>query len=117
MKHMIRSYGLFFGLLIIFQSTHVHSSELLNAKIRLHFNKNFPNLLFIRSDKWQIKESCHTDQNWNYVLPLKSYEDKAMYAMLLSASIAEKKISLRGTSECSADSINTIEILNSIFLD
>jgi hypothetical protein len=117
MKDIIKGVGLMLCCLIVFQPINVSSSEIVSAKIRLHFNKSFPNLLFIKSDKWQIKISCHTDSNWNYVLPLESSEDKAFYAMLLGASIAGKSLTLRGTGECSAGSINTIEKLNSVFLD
>jgi|SRR5690606_19083858 len=76
-----------------------------------------------KSEKVYIKTSvarpsgsptCHTN-SWTFVLPLVTEAEKAIYAALLSAKSAGKKVNLVGTGECGTyatiETLNRIEVL------
>lgn len=75
---------------------------------RVNINKPLGNLVFIRTSQPPTPSGCHTDTNWNFVMPYDSELDKAMYSMLLSAMASNMTVELHGSGSCSVPSIETL---------
>jgi hypothetical protein len=80
----------------------------------LNINKAIGSMVFIKTSadpSTQQKISCHTDQYWNFVLPLASDADKSIYTALLTALATQSKVTLGGNGTCGSYSL--IETLSS----
>lgn len=82
---------------------------------KLNLNRSLGSKIFIRtsaSPQEQTRIECHTDNNWNFVLPLESDLDKSIYSSLLAALASGKTVTLTGTNGCDESSgYSTIETL------
>ena len=55
---------------------------------------------------------CVTNHAWNYTLPIVTDQDKARFAMLLTAQASGRSVSLNGTGSCSE--FGSVESLSGI---
>ena len=70
---------------------------------RLSINRGVPQKIFISTStpvSLQSHPSCATDTNWNFVIPLVSDTDKALYATLLAAYTSQSLVDLVGPDAC-----------------
>lgn len=111
--------GLLIALLILpfFYVVKAHAgSNISNVTIeKLHINKSIGEVLFIVTSSDQSKVGCHTDNNWNYVMPLTSELDKTLYSALLAAYVSQSKVQIIGTGECGSAFAN-IESLDKFYI-
>jgi hypothetical protein len=107
--------GLLFSSALVAQA----STRLSNVTIdRLGYDKNFPDVIFIRTSippSGQSRISCHTDNNWNYVLATTLPIEEKMFSAILAAQSTKQKLTLRGSGECGA--FNTIEQLRIVYAE
>ena len=77
------------------------ASALHNVTIeRIGYDKNFPDVVFIRTIFSPIEQqriTCHTDNNWNYVLATASTIEEKMYSAILAAHASKQSISFIGS--------------------
>lgn len=82
---------------------------------KLNLNLGLGSKVFIRtsvSPQEQARIGCHTDNNWNFVLPLENNLDTSIYSSLLAALASGKTVTLVGTNNCNENSgYPTIETL------
>jgi hypothetical protein len=84
------------------------------AVVKISSSKAYGEILFIKTDKAKTGiPTCHSNLSWDFVLPLVSEHDKKLYAMLLSARVAQTPLSLSGTGTC--DHFGSIETLVGIW--
>jgi hypothetical protein len=104
---------LFVTILLLGSASFASASTLQGVKItRLHINRGLPQKVFITTStpvSAQPHPACATDLQWNYVMPLVTDTEKAMYASLLAAYTSQSSIDLIGPDAC--DVYPTIESL------
>ena len=110
----------YFALLMLVSFSSISmSTELTGVSIdELHFNRGLGNKVFIRTSilpQNQGKITCHTDNNWNYVLPLANEVDRSIYATLLAALSSGKLVRIWDSNSCDSSSgYSTIESLHAV---
>lgn len=78
------------------------ASQLNNVSVEaININKGLGAHLFIRTSAAPVQNGCHTDPNWNYVLPLNDDLSKHIFSILLAAQTSKAKVTLTGTGTCS----------------
>ena len=67
----------------------------------LNIDRPLGELLFISTNVTPTPHGCHSDGNWNFVLPIATNIDKQIHASLLAAMMSGKKVDIEGSGECS----------------
>lgn len=78
----------------------------------LNIEKPLGELAFVSTSAAPTPHGCHTDVNWNFVLPVSTSLDRQIYASLLAAMLSGKKVDIEGASTCS--SFTTIESIKRV---
>lgn len=82
-------------------TTQVQALTLSGVKLKsLNLDKGAGEAVFISTTVPTTVRGCHTDLNWNFVLPLSTAFDRAVYASLLSALTTGKPVDIEGTNDC-----------------
>jgi hypothetical protein len=67
--------------------------------------------VYIRASVAPVVGGCLVDGNWNFVLPIQTDMDKALYSALLAAQAQKAKVRLYGTGTCAVG----VELLSTVF--
>jgi hypothetical protein len=92
------------SLLIItlsFISGITQASEISNTKItRTMMDATYGSKLFIQVEGSPVRENCHINGTWDYVLSTDDDFGKQMLSQILTAHAANKSIKIKGNDNC-----------------
>ncbi|QDO85850.1 hypothetical protein FM037_24550 [Shewanella psychropiezotolerans] len=79
----------------------VFASEIVDTTItRLMMDSTYGQKVFIKTAGVVTRDNCHSTATWDYVLSTDSEFGKQVYAQLLTAYAAKKKLKLVGSGVC-----------------
>jgi hypothetical protein len=110
MKYMKRVFfSSFLWLFVAFNASAV--TDLNDVTIVSMATNRVTGYVYIRASVAPVVGGCLVDGNWNFVLPMQTDMDKAVYSALLSAQAQKAKVRLYGTGTCAVG----IEMLGTVF--